>query len=616
VTAPPGTKGSVSRFFRLDIYRRLLRYVRPYKLMMAGVVGFSVLQSLLGLIGPWPFKFLIDSGLGHHRLPGFIRSLFPFLVGHRVAIVVFSLLVGTLLWLVGGAMSTVSDYMKNRVNRGLVVDYRTDLFSHLQRLSFSYHDRHPVGDSMYRVNSDTWFLSTLVWGNFRHVLTSVITFVGMLVILLELDWVLALVALAFVPIVYTAIAITTRRFMVRSRRIKEADSAASSIVQEVLTSLKVVKAFGQEEREDRRFADQSQTTLRETIALSLREDVFGMGLGLVTNLNRGVVTLIAAIQVIQGHLTIGELLVVQSYVSQLQGPVSTIGETLTDMQMSLVSALRTIEVLDEEPDVKERPGALAPASVSGAVAVENVSFAYPDGPLVLRDVSLAAMPGEVVALVGPTGAGKTTLANLLCRFYDPAAGRVTLDGIDLRDLSLRTLRDSVALVLQEPVLFAGTVATNVAYGRPDAPLEDVVRAAQAAGAHDFIMALPDGYDTDIGQRGSRLSGGERQRLSVARAFLKDAPVLILDEPTSSVDSRTELLILDALDRLMAGRTTFIIAHRLSTVRRADQIVVVSDGAVAERGSHDELLEREGLYAELYSIQSAGLRRERDQEGVA
>jgi ABC-type multidrug transport system fused ATPase/permease subunit len=601
----------ITGYFRFDIYWRLLRYMLPYRYQMAAVVGFTIFQSLLGLLGPWPFKFLIDSGFGHKRLPGFITAVLPFLPGHRVAIAVFALLAGVLLGLLASAVGIASDYMKNSVNRGMVVDYKTDLFRHMQRLSLTYHDRHPIGDSMYRIETDTDFVSTMLWGNFRHIMTSIITFVGMLIVLLELDATLALIAVASTPLIYFLIAVTTKRFKDQSKQIKAYDAAASSIVQEVLSALKVVKAFGQEERESHRFEEQSRKTLRAKLVLQVREDAFGTGVSLIRQLNRAVVMLIAAVEVIHGHITIGEYVVIGSYVSQLHGPLATIGETLADMQMSLASAERTVEVLDHEPDVAERPDARSLGRARGGVTVDDVAFRYPDGPLVLEHVSFQAAPGEVVAIVGPTGAGKTTLANLLCRFYDPASGRIALDGQDLRDLTIQTLRDNIALVIQEPMLFSKTIAENVAYGRPDASREQVVEAATAAGAHEFITALPEGYDSATGERGMRLSGGERQRISVARAFLKDAPVLILDEPTSSVDSRTELMILDAMDRLMVGRTTFIIAHRLSTVRRADQILVLDEGHLVEQGTHDQLLSREGLYAEFFRIQSAGLRRTLD-----
>jgi ABC-type multidrug transport system fused ATPase/permease subunit len=375
----------------------------------------------------------------------------------------------------------------------------------------------------------------------------------------------------------------------------------------------VVKAFGQEEREQRRFEEQSWATLRPHWRLTLQQSLFWECLGWVTRLSRNLIMLLAAFHVISGQLTVGEMLVILAYVSDIHGPIEEIGGTLAGVQHSLASAERALEVLDTVPEVRDRPGAKALERVAGAVAFDDVCFAYDPEHPVLHRVSFSAEPGEVLAIVGPTGAGKTTLASLLMRFYDPASGRVALDGHDLRDLAVQTLRRNIALVLQEPILFSGTILDNIAYGRPGAAIEEVVAAARAANAHDFIMALPDGYASEVGERGVRMSGGERQRLCVARAFLMDAPVLILDEPTSSIDSRTERVIIEALDRLMVGRTTFIIAHRLSTVRRADQILVLDEGRVLERGTHAELLNREGLYAELYRIQGDGLRRDKEPD---
>jgi ABC-type multidrug transport system fused ATPase/permease subunit len=333
----------------------------------------------------------------------------------------------------------------------------------------------------------------------------------------------------------------------------------------------------------------------------------------VTRLSRNLIMLMASFHVLSGQLTLGEMLVILAYVSDIHGPIEEIGGTFAGVQHSLASAERALDVLDTVPEVRDRPGAKALGRLAGAVDLEDVCFSYDPEQPILHRVSFSAEPGEVVAIVGPTGAGKTTLASLLIRFYDPASGRVKLDGHDLRDLALRTLRQNIALVLQEPVLFSGTILDNIAYGRPGAAVEQVVSAAKSANAHDFIMALPNGYASEVGERGVRLSGGERQRLCVARAFLMDAPVLILDEPTSSIDSRTERVIIEALDRLMVGRTTFIIAHRLSTIRRADQILVLDEGRVIERGTHAELLNRGGLYAELYRIQGDGLRRDKDPD---
>jgi ABC-type multidrug transport system fused ATPase/permease subunit len=602
------------KFLPVDLYLRALPYVRSHKLGMAVVVLLLTAEPALTLLSPWPMKLLVDSGLGDEALPDWVTETFPFLApGNRHAIVAFAILGALGLALTGTVVGQIKTYMKKRINDSMTLRFQVDVFRHLLGLSFRYHDRTPVGDSLYRLNHDSNWINPLIWGHFRSLYTSTLTLAGMLVIVINLDWLIVVVALAVAPISWGMIRWSNKHFKEKMKRVWEMQSVCETIVQEVLSCLRVVKAFGQEEREQRRLEEQSWAATRRAWRLDLQQSLFWEALSWVTRLSRNLILLLAAFHVISGQLTVGELLVILAYVSDIHGPIEEIGGTLASVQSSLASAERSLEVLDTVPEVRDRAGAKALERVAGAVAFEHVSFAYDPEQPVLHQVSFSAEPGEVVAIVGPTGAGKTTLASLLIRFYDPGSGRIALDGHDLRDLTVRTLRQNIALVLQEPVLFSGTILENIAYGRPSAAVEDVVAAAKAANAHDFIMALPNGYAAEVGERGVRLSGGERQRLCVARAFLMDAPVLILDEPTSSIDSRTELVIIEALDRLMVGRTTFIIAHRLSTVRRADQILVLDEGRIRERGTHAELLNRGGLYAELYRIQSDGLRRDKEPD---
>jgi ATP-binding cassette subfamily B protein len=589
-------------YVRLDIYRRMFPYLKPFKVSAIVVVVLTFLGTFLSLTSPWPMAILIDQGLSDKPLPGWLAWVPGLHQGDAIPIIVFAVVGGVVLKLLRNVFDVVLDYLKTRVNWNMSLRFRTDVFEHMQRLSFRYHDTVPVGDSLYRVEQDTSVIASLVWSNFRHLLTALVTFVTALLIMVHLDWQLTLIALASAPITLGAIGRFARRFRRSSKEIKAMEAAAQTIVQEVLSSLRVVKAFGQEEREQARYRDKSREAVSARLALTIRQEVLDIALGLIGNLNRAVILLLGAIHVHQGHLTIGQLVVILAYVDNLYSPISDMGDTLGNMQMSLASGERVVEVLDVDPDVKEKPKAKKLERARGAVELEDVTFAYTAGERVLHDVSFRADPGDIVAVVGPTGAGKTTLASLIVRFYDPDQGRVLLDGHDLCELTLRSLRDNIALVIQEPILFSASIAENIAYGKPDAKFEEIVEAAKAANAHDFISRLPNGYDTAVGQRGMTLSGGERQRIAVARAFIKDAPVLILDEPTSSIDARTEQTILEALDRLMVGRTTFMIAHRLSTIRRATKIVVVDGGRIVEEGTHAELLLRDGLYAEFYRLQ--------------
>jgi ABC-type multidrug transport system fused ATPase/permease subunit len=596
------------------LYARALPYVRSHKLSMAVVVLLLTAEPVLTLLQPWPMKILIDNGLSGLPLPDWVTDIFPSLTPDDPhAIVVFAILTMIGLGLIGSVLGQIRTYLKKRVNDSMTLRFQAHMFRHLLSLSYRYHDRTSVGDSLYRLTHDTNWINPLIWGHFRSLFTSTLTLGGMLIIVIHLDWQIVVVALAVGPISWGMIRWSNKYFKEKMKRVWEMQSVCETIVQEVLSCLRVVKAFGQEDRERRRFEEQSWATLRREWRLDFQQSVFWESLSWVTRISRSVITLLAAFHVLEGQLTVGEMLVILAYVSDIHGPIEEIGGTLAGVQHSVASAERAMEVLDTVPEIRDRQGAKALERVDGAVTFHDVCFAYDPEHPILHRVSFAAEPGEVVAIVGPTGAGKTTLASLLIRFYDPASGRVALDGHDLRDLAVQTLRQNIALVLQEPILFGGSILDNIAYGRPGAAVEEVVAAAKAANAHDFIMALPNGYASEVGERGVRLSGGERQRLCIARAFLMDAPVLILDEPTSSIDSRTELVIIEALDRLMVGRTTFIIAHRLSTIRRADQILVLDEGRVLERGTHADLLAQGGLYAELYRIQGDGLRRDKEPD---
>jgi ABC-type multidrug transport system fused ATPase/permease subunit len=601
-------------FFPIDLYARALPYVRSHKLAMTVVLLLLTAEPVLTLLQPWTMAILVDNGLGGRPLPDWLTQAFPFLgPGHPHAVVVFAILAMIVLALIGSVLGQVRNYLKKRVNDSMTLRFQADMFRHLLGLSFRYHDRTTVGDTLYRLNHDTTWINPLIWGHFRSLFTSTLTLGGMVLIVIHLDWQIVVVALAVAPISWAMIRWSNKYFKEKMKRLWEMQGACETIVQEVLSCLRVVKAFGQEDREQRRLEDQSWATLRRHWRLDVQQSLFWECLSWVTRLSRNLIMLMAAFHVLSGQLTLGEMLVILAYVSDIHGPIEEIGGTFAGVQQSLASAERALEVLDTVPEVRDRPGAKVLERPAGAVDFKDVCFSYDPEHPILHRVSFSAEPGEVVAIVGPTGAGKTTLASLLIRFYDPASGRVALDGHDLRDLAVRTLRQNIALVLQEPILFSGTILDNIAYGRPGAAVEEVVAAARAANAHDFITALPNGYASEVGERGVRLSGGERQRLCVARAFLMDAPVLILDEPTSSIDSRTERVIIEALDRLMVGRTTFIIAHRLSTIRRADQILVLDEGRVIERGTHAELLNQGGLYAELYRIQGDGLRRDKEPD---
>jgi len=386
-----------------------------------------------------------------------------------------------------------------------------------------------------------------------------------------------------------------------------------SIIHEAVSMLRVIVAFGREDHEYERFREQGKRAIGARIRVTLRQALFSLAVNTTTAIGTAVVLGYGTYLALQKQLTVGELLIVVAYIGSVYKPLEAISGTMGAVQDHIVNLQIAFDLLDRVPDIADKPGAIAIGRAAGHVRFEGVTFDYPGRAGTLDSITLEASAGQAIAIVGPTGAGKSTLVSLLPRFYDPAAGRILLDGVDITEMTLKSLRQQISIVLQEPLLFSSTVAENIRYGRLDATMDEVVEAARNANAHDFIMKLPRQYDTPLGERGAQLSGGERQRISVARAFLKDAPVLILDEPTSSIDSRTEAVILDALERLMVGRTTFLVAHRLSTIRNVNRIVVINQGRIVESGTQQELLAMDGLFRQLHDVQTGAVKRRLQQQ---
>jgi ATP-binding cassette, subfamily B, bacterial len=577
--------------------------------IVAGVL-LLLASSTVALLQPWPLKLIVDAVLGSQEPPGFLSDVNR-LLSQIVAWptdATTGLLLLLCLCVLGiqvlmGTLMVLSTYVLVAVGLRMVFRLRCRLFDHLQRLSLAFHDMTAVGDSLYRVTWDTYCVQAFFNSGIIPALTASFTLLGIAGIMFFLDWLLTIVALAIgIPLV-----ILIRKLdgpmKERTLRAAERESNISTRVQETLSSIRAVQAFGREHAESQRFSDQADASLRAKLRLTVLQAWSQAMVGLLLAGGTAAVVWIAGQRVLQGMLTVGDVVLLVSYLAMLYQPLQILAHTAATVQGAAAGARRVFSILDAIPEVMDKAGAIPlPARTPGPIVFDHVTFAYDKGKPVLKDVSLNIAPGQTVALVGPSGAGKTTIANLFMRFYDPIEGQIRLNGVDLRNLTLKSLRQNMALVLQEPVLFSSTIRENIAYGCPEATNERIEAAARDAGAHEFIQALSQSYETQIGERGVTLSGGQRQRLSIARAFLKDAPILILDEPTSALDSVTEQQVLEALKRLMKGRTTLIIAHRLSTVRHADQIVVVQDGKVSEKGPHSELVQLGGQYARLYCSQ--------------
>ena len=568
----------------LVLFRRLLQQSRPYWAHVVGIFLLGLLATPLGLLTPLPLKIAIDSAIGTHPLPWFLDRVLPESAAQSPAVI---LTIAIVLLLGVAALENLfalaNSFLRTWTAEKLLLDFRSRLFSHLQRLSLGYHDLKGTTDSVYRIQYDTASMQYLAIDGLGPFVTSTITLLVMFYVTFRIDSQLAMVAMVISPVLFMLSMMYRPRFRKRSREVKQLESSAMAVLQEVLSVVRVVKAFGREKHEEGRYVHKAQAGMWARIQLDLLGGCYSLLVGLTTALGTACVLWIGVHHVRAGTLTLGSLLLVVSYLGQLYAPLKTIGRKATSLQTHWVGLERAFSVLDQLPDVPERPNARTMVRASGSVAFQHVSFAYDEDHPVLHDICFEVPCGARVGISGRTGAGKTTLLTLLTRFYDPTSGQILLDRVDLRDYRVADLRNQFAIVLQEPVLFSTSIAENIAYARPEATEEEVVLAAKLADAHDFILALPNGYQTVVGERGIRLSGGERQRISLARAFLKDAPILLLDEPTSSVDMKTEAAILKATERLMGGRTTFMIAHRLSTLENCDVMLELEHGHLVQVG---------------------------------
>jgi ATP-binding cassette subfamily B protein len=568
------------KYSTLTLYSRLIRHARPYWSHVCGYLVLSLLATPLALLIPLPLKIAIDHVLGE-PMPWLVQRVLPggAAGGAVLAFVAITVVVVAVFTQAHHLMTTM---LKTYLNERLVTSFRSRLFRHVQNLSLAYHDRQGTSDSNYRIQYDAASIQHVVVEGIIPLVSSAVMLAAMLYVTARLSPKLALVAVVICPPLLVLTATVRRRLRQQWRDVKKLESSAQSVVQEVLGAVRVVKAFTRESQEHARFEHHSNSGMTARLRVAFEENLYGMFVALFLAAGTAAVMWVGFRDVQRGDLKLSNLLIIMAYLGKLYDPIKTLGRQLATREKAMASAERAFALLDEAPEVIERPHAVRLDRAKGDVSFRGVDFRYPatDVP-VLRDISFDIPAGTRVGIAGKTGAGKTTLINLLCRFYDPTAGAVMLDSVDLRDYRLADLRNQFSIVLQEPVLFSTTIAENIAYGRPDASEEDIVNAARAANAHDFIEALEQGYQTQVGERGMCLSGGERQRIALARAFLKDAPILILDEPTSSVDTKTEAQIMEVMERLMRGRTTFMIAHRESTLSVCDLLLRIENGRLVD-----------------------------------
>ena len=584
---------------RIGLARLLVPHWKGLSLGMTGVFG----ETLTDLLQPWPLKIVIDYVVGSKQMPPWLAHWFDSTVGTEKLVVLNVAAVSVFLIAVAGAVSSyVQSVTMTSVGQWVMHDLRSTLYNHIQRLSLSFHDQSQTGDLITRVTSDIDTVQGFITSSLMDTILDTLTLAGMLVLMFYIDWRFTLIALSVAPILFVFIYKYTHQIKRASRAVRKKESEIVSKIQEVFSSIRVVKAFAREKYEKRRFKEVSM----ESVELALRARALKAGLSpgvkIITALGSALVLWYGARLTLDGTLTPGTLVLFLLYLGKLYSPIRGLSKLPDTFSKPAIAFERIQEVMDIEIKARGLEKPQRAPEFKGRIEFENVSFGYTPDRLILRDVSFRIEPGQVAAFVGPTGAGKTTIMSLIPRFYEVSSGKIRIDGEDVRKFKLKSLRRQLAFVLQETLLFRAPIWQNIVYGRPSATREEVVQAAQLANAHEFIEKMPEGYETMVGERGATLSGGQRQRIGIARAIIRDAPILVLDEPTSGLDAASEALVFDALQRLMAGRTCIVITHRLATIQNADVIFVLKNGMIIEHGTHKELLARDGLYLELYNTQ--------------
>ena len=584
---------------------RLIReLIRPYRGTLLIILLAMLVETAMSLASPWPLKIIIDNVVGSHKLPHVLDEVLrPMLEhGNKMHVAALAALAFVLIAVLGAVASYIDNYYTESVGQWVAHDLRMRTYHHLQKLSLGYYGTHQTGVLLSTITADIQTIQGFASSSTLDILIDLLTIVSMLGLMFWLNWDFTLIALAVTPFLLFFISRFKKAVKKATHRVRNEQAEIVAVVQQGLESMQVIKAFGRQDLEQQALSEVSHATVSAALAARKVKSLLSPIVAITVALCTAVVLWRGAALILMGAMTVGALTVYLSYLTKFFKPVKDLATTTNAIAQAAVGVDRVRAILDTDAILPERPDAIEARFLKGDIVFDKVAFRYSDDAPVLKDVSFRIQPGQLVGIVGPTGGGKSTVVSMIPRFYDPTSGVVKIDGRDVRDYKISSLREQIGYVLQDTVLFRGTILENIAFGRPSATREEIVEAARLANADDFIARMPKGYDTMVGERGSTLSGGQRQRIGIARVMVRNSPILLLDEPTAALDSESEKLVIEALERLMKGRTVVTIAHRLSTIRDADKIIVISGGVVAESGTHDELMVLNRIYAELHRTQ--------------
>ncbi|HMQ69473.1 MAG TPA: ABC transporter ATP-binding protein [Ignavibacteria bacterium] len=586
------------------VFSLVRELLKPYHKWLYIVLTAMLLETAMSLAAPWPLKIILDNVVGKHKLPGYLEWLRDFSISEQTmelaAVAAFGVVI---IAAIGAIAGYIDNYYTESVAQYVANDLRQKIYNHLQKLSLQYYDSHKIGNILSTITDDVLTIQSFASTALLSILIDSLTIIGMVILMFYLNWDFALIAVGITPFLLLFVSRFKKAVKAATHEVRKNQSEIVSVLQQGLESVRSVKAFGRQDLEEKRLKDVSLQTVQAALKARRVKSLLSPIVAVTVSLCTAFVLWRSASLILADAMTIGALTVFLSYLSKFFKPVQDFAKMTNVIAQATVSLERVQTILDTDDTIKEKENAVEPGSFKGDIEFENVAFSYePDAP-VLLDINLSIKSGQRIGVCGPTGGGKSTLLSLIPRFYDSVSGVVKIDGVNVTDYKLTEMRNQIGFVLQDTVLFFGTVLENIAYGRPDATAEEIIEAAKMANAHEFISQMPHGYDTMVGERGLTLSGGQRQRLGIARAIIRNSPILILDEPTAALDTDSEKLVMEALERLMKGRTVITIAHRLSTIRDADKILVLKGGKIAENGNHDELMKVNGIYAELYRIQA-------------